>query len=129
MYRNEKRKRADLNNNITSLFSGSYPNRYTNNSLKYYENLNRELEARKTKQGRVLFRKQLMENQDKINYTNELNRIRGELSRYDNRFPILTLENLYNRSMKLKELGAKITDQKDFDEEYKKIHDKIDHRK
>ena len=44
MYRRELRKRGDINSvdinrRITSLFSGTYPNRYTNNSLNYYENL------------------------------------------------------------------------------------------
>ena len=98
-------------------------------SLDYYENLKKELEARKTKKARVLFRKQLVENQAKVNYTNELNRIRGELSSYDTRFPILTLENLYNRAMKLKELGAKIGDENDkteFNNQMEKIKKDID---
>lgn len=125
MYRRELRKRADINSSINNLFSGSYPNRYTNNSLNYYDNLKKELEARKTKKGRILFRKNLLESQDKINYTNELDRIRGELSRYDTRFPILTLENLYNRALTLKKLGAKITNEQDFNEEMNRVEKEI----
>ncbi len=126
MYRNELRKRGDINSAITSVFSGVYPNRYTNNSLNYYENLKKELEARKTKKARLLFRKKLIENQDKINYTNELDRIRGELSRNDTRLPIGTRENLYNRVMKLKELGAKIADDANFNKDMDKVKQEID---
>ena len=55
--------------------------------------------------------------------------MRGELSKYDNRFPILTLENLHNRAKKLKDLGAQIADKKDYENEMKKIEDKIDNLK
>ena len=76
-----------------------------------------------------MFRKNLLEHQDKINYTNELNRIRGVLSQNDTRFPS-TRENLYNRAMKLKELAGKIADDKDFNtdmEVIKKIDDEKKH--
>ena len=134
MYKNELRKRVEpsrnyINKSITTLFSGSYPNIYTNNSLNYYENLKRELDARKTRKRRVLFRTQLLENQEKLNYTNELDRIRGYLSTYDSKFPTLTLENLKNKVLKLKELGAKITDKNDFDKDMANVQADIDKRK
>lgn len=134
MYQNKMRKRGDINSvdvnkRITNLFSGTYPNRYTNNSLNYYENLKKELEARKTRKGRILFRKQLLEHQDKINYTNELNRVRNELLAYVTRFPILTNENLYNRALKLKELGAKIADEKEFNNDMDYIKKEIEKQK
>ena len=134
MYKNELRKRVepsrtDINKSITTLFSSQYPNKFTNSSLNYYDNLKRELEARKTRKGKVLFRKQLLENQEKLNYTNELDRIRGYLSTYDSRFPTLTLENLKNKVLKLKELGAKITDKNDFDKDMANIEADIDKRK
>ena len=111
MYKKELRKRGDINDAITQLFNRKYPNKHINNSLKYYEDLNRELEARKTKSARILYRKQLLENQNKMNYTNEVNRIRGILSQNDTRFPIGTREKLKERIEKLKELGAQISDE------------------
>ena len=51
-----------------------------------------------------------MEHQDKVNYTNEVNRSRGELSRNDTRFPIGTVEKLKQRIEELKKLPATIAD-------------------
>ena len=102
--------KTDINKKISHLFSGSYPNKYTNNSLNYYENVKKELEAMRTKQAKILFRKKLMEHQDKVNYTNEVNRLRGELSKNDNRFPIGTVEKLKQRIEELKKLGANIAE-------------------
>ena len=102
--------KTDINKKISHLFSGSYPNKYTNNSLNYYENVKKELEAMRTKQAKILFRKKLMEHQDKVNYTNEVNRLRGELSRNDARFPIGTREKIIARVNELKRLGATIAD-------------------
>jgi len=51
-----------------------------------------------------------MDHQNKLNYTNELDRIRGYLSQHDSRFPIGTEERLKKREKHLKELGAKIID-------------------
>ena len=67
------------------------------------------MEAQKSKSASVLYRKKLREHQDKINYTNELQRIRGELSKMGTRFPE-TRERLEARVAKLKELGADIVD-------------------
>ena len=51
-----------------------------------------------------------MEHQDKVNYTNAVNRLRGELSKNDNRLPIGTVEKLKQRIEELKKIGAKIAD-------------------
>ena len=115
MYRRELRKRGDINSvdinkRITNLFSGKYPNRCTNNSLTYYENLQRELEARKSRSSRALYQK-LKDNQNKINYTNEIQRIRGEISKDDTRLPIGTRDRLDERIKKLKELGGQVVDE------------------
>jgi len=59
----------------------------------------------------ILFRKNLIENQNKMNYTNELNRIRGILSQNDTRLPIGTVKKLKERVEKLKELGGQISDE------------------
>ena len=111
MYKNELRKRGDINSAITNLFSGRYPNKYTNNSLNYFDNLKKELEARKTKEGKISFRKNLLEHQNKINYTNEIQRIRGILSQNDTRLPAGTIQHLKDRVEKLKKLGGQISDE------------------
>ena len=46
-----------------------------------------------------------------MNYTNEVNRIRGILSQNDTRFPIGTREKLIQRVNELKKLGAEIVDE------------------
>ncbi len=81
-----------------------------NYSKQYFKNLKDFLEAQKSKAASVLYRKKLREHQDKVNYTNELQRIRGELSRNDTRLPIGTRERLEARVKRLIELGGDIAD-------------------
>ena len=128
MYKGKRPNQVDINGRITNLFTNGLTNKYTNNHLKYLDNLKKELEGRQTRQSMILFRKKLKESEDRVNRTGELNYIRGELSKYDNRFPILTLENLYNRAKKLKDLGAQITDKKGFENEMDKVEDEISKR-
>ncbi len=77
---------------------------YSKMSLKALENLQRELDSRQTKSASVLFRKNLLEHQNKINYANEIDRLRGELSRNDTRLPIGTREYLKERVKALQKL-------------------------
>ena len=72
------------------------------NHLKYFENLKKELEAKKTKVANLNYRIKLKQQQDKENYVNEIHRIRGVLS--DNRLPIGTRERLKSREEELKNL-------------------------
>ena len=58
-----------------NVFSGTFPSRYNNHSLKYFENLEKEIEARRTKAAMTSFRKNLLDQQNQMNYTNEVNRI------------------------------------------------------
>jgi len=74
------------------------------NHLKYFENLKKELEAKKTKVANLNYRIKLKQMQDKENYVNEIHRIRGVLSQNDNRLPIGTLERLLNRIEEIKKL-------------------------
>ena len=67
------------------------------NHLKYFENLKRELEAKKTKVANLNYRIKLKEQQIKDNYVNEIHRIRGVLSLSDNRLPIGTRDRLTQR--------------------------------
>ena len=73
------------------------------------ENLKRELELKPAKQQSTAMRNKLLQYRDKVNYQNELDRIRGYLSSYDNRFPIGTVKRLRDRESALKKLGAQIT--------------------
>ena len=59
----------------------------------------------------LLYRRKLKEHQDKTNYTNEIQRIRGEISKYDTRLPIGTRGRLDERIKKLKELGGQVVDE------------------
>ena len=73
------------------------------------ENLKRELELKRAKQQSTAMRNKLLQYRDKVNYQNELDRIRGYLSSYDTRFPIGTVKRLRDREDELKKLGAQIT--------------------
>ena len=74
------------------------------NHLKYFENLKKELEAKKTKVANLNYRIKLKQMQDRENYLTELHRIRGVLSQNDNRLPIGTRERLKSREEELKNL-------------------------
>ena len=67
------------------------------NQMKYLEQVNRELELRKSRVGNLSYRKKLKQMQDKENYLSEIHRIRGVLSQTDNRLPIGTKERLEQR--------------------------------
>ena len=73
------------------------------------ENIKRELELKKAKGQSVVMRNKMLAYKDKINYQNEMDRIRGYLSRNENSFPIGTVERLKKRQEELKKLGAHIT--------------------
>ena len=107
MYKKKSLQRTNINNALTNYFSG-VSNKYSNNQLAYLENLKKELEGHKTKVASILYRKQLKEHQDKVNYTNEVNRLRGILSSNDTRLPIGTVERLKQRVEELKKLGVQI---------------------
>ena len=77
-------------------------------NLHYLKNLKDSLEAHQTKASSILFRKQLLEHQNKINYTTELSRIRGELSKTN--LPYQTRLELLERKKRLEKLGGEIVD-------------------
>jgi hypothetical protein len=51
------------------------------NKLEYYKQLKAVLEARQTKVASIHFRNNLLQKQKTANYLNEMDRIRGELSK------------------------------------------------
>ena len=77
-------------------------------NLHYLKNLKDTLEAHQTKAASILFRKQVMEHQNKVNYTTELSRIRGELSKTN--LPYQTRLELLERKKRLEKLGGEIVD-------------------
>ena len=77
-------------------------------NLHYLKNLKDTLEAHQTKASSILFRTQLLEHQSKINYTTELSRIRGELSKTN--LPYQTRLELLERKKRLEKLGGEIVD-------------------
>ena len=107
MYNNSLRHRTNPNH-ANHLFSFTSKHPKSKLSLKASENLQRELDAHHTRKASILYRHNLLEHQNKINYTNELNRIRGELSRNDNRLPQGTREHLKERIEALEKLGGKL---------------------
>ena len=78
--------------------------------IKQLEGVKKEIEARHTRANSVLLRKQLMTHQDKLNYSGELDRIRGYLSENSSRFPVGTRARLTSRATELKKLGAQVID-------------------
>ena len=81
-----------------------------NHSHQYFKELKDFLETQKTIAASVMYRKKLREHQDKTNYTNEIQRLRGELSRTDTQLPAGTIKTLMDRVEKLKQLGGKELD-------------------
>ena len=105
MYHNGK-----SNEVVIDYFNGKYPSKHLNSQINYLNNVKREMEARQTKVASTLYRNKLREHQNKLNYNNELHRVRGILSQNDTRLPIGNRERLSQRVYELKKLGAKIAD-------------------
>ena len=83
-------------------------NHYSKMQTHQLENLKRELELKQAKVQSTAMRNKTMQYRDKINYQNELDRIRGYLASYANHFPIGTVKRLRDREYELKKLGAKM---------------------
>ena len=91
MYQNKSQVLLDI-------FNGKYPSPYLNNQIKYFQNVKGELEAKQTTVANLSYRNKLREQQNKENYVNEINRLRGDLSRNSNRLPIGTRERLKKKN-------------------------------
>jgi hypothetical protein len=65
------------------------------NNLRYYKQLKQLLDAHKTKQENILFRKKVIDNQKRLNYQLEYDRIRNFL--YNNHIVPTTRETLERR--------------------------------
>ena len=82
--------------------------RHIANKLHYFKTLKDKLDAHATKARSINLRKQWMDSQKKMNYTNEYNRIRSELEQ--SKLKGLSTQSFRDRRDKLKELGANIVD-------------------
>ena len=89
---------------LFDIFNKQYPSPYLNKQIQYFENVKRELKAKQTKVANLSYRKKLLEQQNKENYINELNRLRGDLSKKSNRLPIGTRDILEKRIEEIKNL-------------------------
>ena len=76
--------------------------------LKYYEDIQRKLDAYDTKKRLMLHRKDILEKQNRINYQNEYNRLVGALR--VNGHNGTTIARLEDRKRRLVELGAQAVD-------------------
>ena len=97
--------------NYVKAMSAPYDLYGLSSRLNYFKNLKENLEAHRSKSKAILYRKNLLEHQNKMNYNNEIHRIRGILSQNDTRLPIGTRERLEERQKALRKLGGEIVDE------------------
>ena len=77
--------------------------------LSYFQQVQKEIDSRKTKASSFMLRRQWLQKQNVHNYQNEYDRIRGILN--TSVTGELTNNLLNKRKLKLEEMGAKIIDQ------------------
>ena len=71
----------------------------------YWKQVKDKLEAANTKTASIAFRKKLLDDQNRMNYSSEYERIQGILAH--SRLPATTVDSLKKRKETLKALGAK----------------------
>ena len=71
----------------------------------YWKRVKDQLEAINTKEASVAQIKKMIDDQNRINYSNEMSNIRGVLG--SKRLPFITVARLKNRHDELKRLGGK----------------------
>jgi hypothetical protein len=78
--------------------------KHVTNSIHYFENLQKQLDAHATKASHIALRKSWLDNQKKINYTNEYDRIRSQIAH--NVVKGHSIQSLNKRHTDLLNLGA-----------------------
>ena len=71
----------------------------------YWKRVKDQLEAINTKVASIALRKKMIDDQNRLNYANEMANIRGVLG--SKRLPFITVARLKNRHDELKKLGGK----------------------
>ena len=82
--------------------------KHISNRLHYFKNLQKQLDAHSTKASSIALRKQWLDNQKKINYQSEYDRIRSQIEH--NTVKGVSTESLKERRKHLAKLGAKVID-------------------
>ena len=80
--------------------------KHITNRLHYFKNVQKQLDAHATKASSIALRKRWLENQKKMNYENEYDRIRGEIARQTVFRGGTSLSSLKERKKTLEDLGA-----------------------
>ena len=78
--------------------------RHVTNRIHYFTNLQNQIDAHHTKASSIALRKTWLDNQKKINYTNEYDRIRSQIA--SNVVKGMSTSLLEQRQQTLKNLGA-----------------------
>ena len=71
----------------------------------YWKRVKDQIEAYNTKVSSIALRKKILDDQTRINYSNEMSNIRGVLG--SKRLPFITVARLKNRHDELTKLGGK----------------------
>ena len=78
------------------------------NRIHYFENLQKQIDAHHTKASSIVLRKTWLDNQKKINYTNEYDRLRSQVAQ--NVVKGASVDTLLERQNVLKRLGVQSLD-------------------
>ena len=81
------------------------PNTSIETNPHYWKRVKDQLEAYNTKVASFAYRKKMLDDQKRINYSNDMSNIRGVLG--SKRLPFQTVARLKNRHAELKRLGGK----------------------
>ena len=100
-----RKKKVPFNNgdNLVSMKNHDMT-RHVTNRLHYFTNLQKQIDAHSTKAESIALRKAWLDKQKKINYTNEYDRIRGQIA--NNVVKGMSTSLLEQRQQTLKNLGA-----------------------
>ena len=82
--------------------------KHISNRLHYFRNLQKQLDAHATKASSIALRKQWLDNQTKINYQSEYDRVRSQIAH--NVVKGVSTESLKKRQSELSRLGAVAVD-------------------
>ena len=104
-----RKKKVPFNNgdNLVSMKNHDMT-RHVTNRLHYFTNLQKQIDAHATKAESIALRKAWLDKQKKINYTNEYDRIRGQIA--NNVVKGMSTSLLEQRQQTLKNLGAQSLD-------------------
>ena len=104
-----RKKKVPFNNgdNLVSMKNHDMT-RHVTNRLHYFTNLQKQIDAHATKAESIALRKAWLDKQKKINYTNEYDRVRGQIA--NNVVKGMSTSLLEQRQQTLKNLGAQSLD-------------------